>query len=54
MQDPIATGAVLDAVLELRPNAPVERWDDLGHYPQVEDPARVARAVDRVTAGVAA
>jgi pimeloyl-ACP methyl ester carboxylesterase len=45
MLDPVATPAVLDAVRELRPAAPVTRWEELGHYPQVEDPARVARAL---------
>ncbi|HEY7121203.1 MAG TPA: alpha/beta fold hydrolase [Solirubrobacterales bacterium] len=42
MLDPVATVNVLDAVLELRPNAPVTRFEDLGHYPQLEDPQRVA------------
>ena len=32
--------AVLDAVLGLRPSAPVTRFEDLGHYPQIEDPER--------------
>ncbi|HEX3563444.1 MAG TPA: alpha/beta hydrolase [Solirubrobacterales bacterium] len=42
MLDPVATEAVLNAVLELRPQAPVTRFEDLGHYPQIEDPGRVA------------
>jgi pimeloyl-ACP methyl ester carboxylesterase len=45
MLDPVATSAVLDAVLELRPQAPLTRFEDLGHYPQIEDPGRVAQAV---------
>jgi pimeloyl-ACP methyl ester carboxylesterase len=45
MLDPVATDKVLDAVLELRPQAPVRRFEDLGHYPQIEDPARVAEAL---------
>jgi pimeloyl-ACP methyl ester carboxylesterase len=45
MLDPVATERVLDAVLELRPRAPVRRFADLGHYPQIEDPARVAEAL---------
>jgi pimeloyl-ACP methyl ester carboxylesterase len=52
--DPVATTAVLDGLLELRPHAPYTRWPGLGHYPQVEDPATVAAAVaagaDRVAA----
>ncbi|HET9120786.1 MAG TPA: alpha/beta hydrolase [Solirubrobacterales bacterium] len=42
MLDPVATENVLDAVIELRPAAEVTRFEDLGHYPQIEDPQRVA------------
>lgn len=45
MLDPVATPAVLDALRELRPLAPVVELPDLGHYPQLEDPARIADAV---------
>ena len=45
MLDPVATARVLDAVLELRPGAPPTRFDDLGHYPQIEDPGRVGAAL---------
>jgi pimeloyl-ACP methyl ester carboxylesterase len=45
MLDPVATEAVLDAVIALRPQAPVTRFEDLGHYPQIEDPARVAESL---------
>jgi pimeloyl-ACP methyl ester carboxylesterase len=45
MLDPVATEAVLDAVLALRPSAPVTRFEHLGHYPQIEDPDRVAGAL---------
>jgi pimeloyl-ACP methyl ester carboxylesterase len=45
MVDPVATERVLDAVLELRPSAQVTRFEDLGHYPQIEDPDRVAVAL---------
>ena len=48
MLDPVATEAVLDAILELRPGAPVTRFEDLGHYPQIEDPGRVAAALRAV------
>jgi pimeloyl-ACP methyl ester carboxylesterase len=41
MLDPVATEKVLDAVLALRPSAPVARFENLAHYPQVEDPASV-------------
>ena len=45
MLDPVATERVLEAVLELRPEASLARFEDLGHYPQVEDPERVATAL---------
>jgi pimeloyl-ACP methyl ester carboxylesterase len=39
---------VLQAVLALRPGAALTRLEELGHYPQLEDPAAVAAIVDRV------
>jgi pimeloyl-ACP methyl ester carboxylesterase len=43
--DPVAVMAIADALAAEIPNAERETWDDLGHYPQVEDPARVAATV---------
>ena len=51
MLDPIATGAVLDAVCELRPAAPVTRFEELGHYLQIEAPEQVAPVVTRYATG---
>jgi pimeloyl-ACP methyl ester carboxylesterase len=48
MRDPVSTVAVLDAVLGLRPHARVTRFDELGHYPQLEAPEAVAPIVARV------
>lgn len=45
MRDPVATTDVLTALRKLRPRVPVEEMDALGHYPQLEDPDRVARAL---------
>ena len=45
MRDPVATTAVLDALRELRPRAPVSELHELGHYPQIEAPERVAEAL---------
>jgi pimeloyl-ACP methyl ester carboxylesterase len=45
MRDPVATENVLDGVLELRPKAPLTRFEDLGHYPQIEDPSRLGAAL---------
>ena len=52
MRDPVATGAVLEAVCSLRPSAPVTRFPELGHYPQLEEPEAVAPIVARM-AGMA-
>jgi pimeloyl-ACP methyl ester carboxylesterase len=45
MLDPVATPSVLAGLRELRPHAPVTELADLGHYPQIEDPPRLARAL---------
>ena len=45
MLDPVATTRVLDGVRALRPAAPLTQFEDLGHYPQIEEPARVAAAL---------
>jgi len=52
MRDPVCTAAVLDAVLELRPRAPLVRFAELGHYPQIEDADAVARVVARLADSV--
>jgi pimeloyl-ACP methyl ester carboxylesterase len=46
MLDPVATPAVLAALRELRPGVPVEELPDLGHYPQLEAPERIAAALE--------
>jgi pimeloyl-ACP methyl ester carboxylesterase len=51
MRDPVATPDVLAALRELRPTVPVEEFPDLGHYPQIEDPAALAAALRRSLAG---
>jgi pimeloyl-ACP methyl ester carboxylesterase len=51
-RDPICTEAVLQAVLGLRPNAPLTRWPELGHYPQIEDPASVAELISGISSGI--
>lgn len=45
-RDPICTEAVLQAVLALRPKAPLTRFPELGHYPQLEDPAAAIAVID--------
>ena len=43
--DPVATDEVLAALRELRPGVPVTELPELGHYPQLEDPQRMAGIV---------
>jgi pimeloyl-ACP methyl ester carboxylesterase len=49
--DPVATTAVLDALRRLHPGVPVAELPDLGHYPQVEDPAGMAAIVAAAVGG---
>jgi pimeloyl-ACP methyl ester carboxylesterase len=46
LKDPVATTAVLAALRELRPEVPVSELPELAHYPQLEDPRRLAGALD--------
>ncbi|WP_199433011.1 alpha/beta fold hydrolase [Qaidamihabitans albus] len=46
LRDPVATADVLDGLRELRPDAAVVALPELGHYPQLEDPAAVARGLE--------
>ena len=43
--DPVCVEGVLAAILDLRPGTPLTRWPDLGHYPQLEDPATVGASL---------
>jgi pimeloyl-ACP methyl ester carboxylesterase len=45
MQDPIAVPAMMDRLSEVRPDAEIVRWDDVGHWPPIEVPGRVAAAI---------
>ncbi len=45
LQDPVATTSVLAALRELRPEVPVNELPELAHYPQIEDPQRLAQAL---------
>jgi pimeloyl-ACP methyl ester carboxylesterase len=46
-KDPVARLAIGERLARETPNAEMIRWDDLGHYPQMEDPERVAADVER-------
>jgi len=45
LADPVAHPGMLEALLELRSTAAVTRLDNVGHYPQIEVPRRVAALV---------
>ena len=45
MLDPVATPNVLEGLRELRPQAPLTEFPDIGHYPQIEDPPMLAGAL---------
>ncbi len=49
LTDPVAGVPVLRGLQELRPGAPVTELPELGHYPQLEDPAAVATEIARGT-----
>jgi pimeloyl-ACP methyl ester carboxylesterase len=53
MLDPVARTAVLDGLRELRPGVEAIELPKLAHYPQVEDPAAVAAALDTALARAA-
>jgi pimeloyl-ACP methyl ester carboxylesterase len=46
LQDPVARVEVLDGLRELRPGVEVLELPELAHYPQVEDPQRIAASLD--------
>ena len=54
MLDPVATPDVLGGLRELRPAAPVTELADLGHYPQIEEPPRIAAALREAIAAASA
>ncbi|HEX2015318.1 MAG TPA: alpha/beta hydrolase [Solirubrobacteraceae bacterium] len=45
--DPVATTNVLDGLRELRPGVAVHELPDLAHYPQIEQPAAIAAALEQ-------
>lgn len=46
MQDPVAVPAIMEGLLEMRPDLQVKRLAQVGHYPQVEDPAGFAEVLN--------
>ena len=50
LRDPVASAAVLAALRELRPGVAVSELPELAHYPQLEDPQRLAQALAAASA----
>jgi pimeloyl-ACP methyl ester carboxylesterase len=50
LRDPVATTAVLAALRELRPGVAVSELPELAHYPQLEDPQRLAQVLAAASA----
>ncbi len=50
-QDPVVVPEVLDGLLQLRPDSIVVRFEDIGHYPQVEDPERFVAVLEQFMSG---
>lgn len=46
-QDPIAVPAMVERMRTLRPDIAVEFFDELGHWPSLEDPSRLTAALVR-------
>jgi pimeloyl-ACP methyl ester carboxylesterase len=44
-RDPVAVVAIAEKIARDTPGARLETWDDLGHWPQIEAPARVVATV---------
>jgi pimeloyl-ACP methyl ester carboxylesterase len=51
-KDPVARLAIGQRLAQQAPLAELTTWDNLGHYPQVEDPGLVARDVERFIARI--
>jgi pimeloyl-ACP methyl ester carboxylesterase len=45
-KDPVARLAIAERLVRETPGSDMVSWDDLGHYPQLEDPPRVAEAIE--------
>jgi|HubBroStandDraft_6_1064221.scaffolds.fasta_scaffold980480_1 pimeloyl-ACP methyl ester carboxylesterase len=45
-RDPVAVVAIVEQLAREIPGARKEIWEDLGHWPQVEDAERVVRTVE--------
>jgi pimeloyl-ACP methyl ester carboxylesterase len=46
-KDPVAVVAIGERLANETPGAQMIRWEDLGHYPQMEDPLRVGSDVEQ-------
>ena len=49
-RDPVAVLRIAELLARETPGARLVTLDELGHYPQLEDPARVGHEIDRFLA----
>jgi len=45
LQDPVALEAMADKIKEERPFTDLHKWPDVGHWPSIEVPERVSKAI---------
>lgn len=50
-RDPVARFAIAERLARETPDSEMVYWDDLGHYPQLEDAPRVAKEIERFVSG---
>lgn len=45
LQDPVSVESMPNRIKELRPSTDVHKWPDVGHWPPIEVPERIAKAI---------
>ncbi len=45
LKDPVSVTAMPDKMKRLRPSTDVHKWPDVGHWPPIEVPERIAKAI---------
>jgi len=45
LKDPVSVEAMADKIKKLRPSTDLHKWPDVGHWPSIEVPERIAKAI---------
>lgn len=45
LQDPVSVEAMPNRIKEMRPSTDLHKWPDVGHWPSIEVPERIAKAI---------